>query len=54
MRNESECCASGSCEVCRRPSGYSRERREQIVRELSSYEPPWARERRREEARRTS
>jgi hypothetical protein len=39
----SECCASGSCEVCRRPSGYSHERREQIKRDWESYEPPWVR-----------
>ena len=31
-----ECCASGSCEVCRRPSGYSQAFRE----ELRDYEPP--------------
>lgn len=43
-----ECCASGSCEVCRRTHGYSRERREQIRRELDGYEPPWVRQHRRE------
>jgi hypothetical protein len=44
----SECCASGSCEVCCHPSGYSRERREQIRRDMETYEPPWVREHRRE------
>ncbi|QDH91861.1 hypothetical protein SEA_PHRAPPUCCINO_186 [Mycobacterium phage Phrappuccino] len=43
-----ECCASGSCEVCRGPSGYSSERREQIRRDLADYDPPWVREHRRE------
>lgn len=43
IRNE--CCASGSCEVCRRPSGYSHEHREKIVREYRDYDPPWVRER---------
>lgn len=48
-----ECCASGSCEVCRRPSGgYSREQREQITIDRDSYDPPWVRERKREDARR--
>lgn len=42
-----ECCASGSCEVCRRPSGYGWERREQIARDFREYDPPWVRERRR-------
>jgi len=41
----SECCASGSCEVCRRPQGYSRERREQVAREYQEYDPPWVRRR---------
>lgn len=42
-----ECCASGSCEVCRLPSGgYGREQREQIAREFCEYDPPWVRERR--------
>lgn len=44
----SECCASGSCEICRRPRGYSRERREQIARDREIYDPPWVREHRRE------
>ena len=53
MSESYECCASGSCEVCRRPSGgYSREQREKINRErdraLDSYEPPWVRQRKRE------
>ena len=43
-----ECCASGSCEVCHRPSGYSQRQR----REARDYEPPWVRERRREDERR--
>jgi len=43
-----ECCASGSCEVCRRPQGYSRQRREQIEREQRGYEPPWVRAHKRE------
>lgn len=46
----SECCASGSCEVCRAPSGYSRERREQISRDYWEYDPPWVRDQRRWEA----
>jgi hypothetical protein len=45
----SDCCASGSCEVCRHPSGYSRERREQIRRDYEDYIPPWTRERNRED-----
>lgn len=39
----SECCASGSCEVCRRPQGYSRERREQIRRDMENFVPIWRR-----------
>ena len=39
-----ECCESGSCEVCRRPSGYSQSQRE----ELRDYEPPWVRQHERE------
>lgn len=38
----SECCASGSCEVCRRPVGYTQEYRDRI----RDYEPPWVRTRR--------
>ena len=41
-----ECCASGSCEVCRRPSGYSGEQREQFERDMRDYEPPWVRQHR--------
>lgn len=48
MSDDSECCASGSCEVCRRPSGYSREQREQINRDRDSYDPPWVRQHERE------
>jgi len=48
MSESDECCASGSCEVCRRPVGYSRERREQINLEQDNYEPPWVRQRKRE------
>ena len=40
----SECCASGSCEVCRRPVGYSSDRREQIRRDLEEFVPIWQRE----------
>ena len=40
----SECCASGSCEVYRRPVGYTQEYRDQI----RDYEPPWMRARREE------
>lgn len=40
----SECCASGSCEICRRPVGYSQEYRDEIL----DYEPPWVRQRREE------
>ena len=43
----SECCASGSCEVCRAPSGCSREYGERIRRDYREYNPPWVRERRR-------
>jgi hypothetical protein len=44
---EYECCASGSCEVCRRPEGgYSPARREQIRKDSEGYDPPWVRERR--------
>ena len=43
----SECCASGSCEVCRTPSGYSREYEERIRRDYREYELPWVREQRR-------
>ena len=39
-----ECCESGSCEVCRRPSGYSQSQRE----ELRDYDPPWMRQHDRE------
>lgn len=46
--DEYECCASGSCEVCRRPQGYSRERRERLSREAREYEPPWVTEHKRE------
>jgi len=42
----SECCASGSCEVCRRPRGYSREQREQIRREMRYFVPTWRRDER--------
>ncbi len=44
MSAEDECCASGSCEVCRRPRGYSREQREQIARDLDDFVPIWRRE----------
>lgn len=44
----SECCASGSCEVCRMPQGYSPEQREQIKREAETYDPPWVRQHQRE------
>lgn len=40
----SECCASGTCEVCRAPQGYSREFRQ----EIRDYEPPWVRRRKEE------
>ena len=39
-----ECCASGSCEVCRRPTGYTQRQRE----ETQDYEPPWMRQHDRE------
>lgn len=39
-----ECCASGSCEVCRRPMGYSRAYGE----EVAEYEPPWVAQHREE------
>ena len=39
-----ECCASGSCEVCRRPTGYTQRQREEIL----DYEPPWMRQHDRE------
>ena len=39
-----ECCASGSCEVCRRPTGYTQRQRE----EIRDYEPPWMRQHDRE------
>lgn len=41
MSSEYECCASGSCEVCRRPSGYSRETRDRLEQERDNYDPPW-------------
>lgn len=41
---DSECCASGSCEVCRMPQGYSRQYRD----EIRDYEPPWVRQHREE------
>jgi hypothetical protein len=47
-----ECCASGSCEVCRRPQGYSREQRAHAERVMDTYEPPWVRQRKREDAER--
>jgi len=40
----SECCASGSCEVCRAPQGYTQAFRE----EVRDYEPPWVRQHERE------
>ena len=40
----SECCASGSCEVCRNPVGYTQDYRD----EISDYEPPWVRQHREE------
>jgi len=46
---EYECCASGSCEVCRRPQGYSHTERERMTRELRDYDPPWVRERLRDD-----
>jgi hypothetical protein len=52
MDDDFECCASGSCEVCRRPQGCSREQREEIARVMETYDPPWVRERKREDARR--
>ena len=39
-----ECCASGSCEVCRRPTGYTQRQREEML----DYEPPWVRQHDRE------
>lgn len=32
-----ECCASGSCEVCRRPSGYSSEYRDRMNRDRDEW-----------------
>lgn len=37
--DEVECCASGSCEVCRRPQGYSRGQREQLARDFNAPNP---------------
>lgn len=42
----SECCASGSCEICRAPQGYPREYRESLRND--DYEPPWVRQHREE------
>ena len=42
-----ECCASGSCEECRGPRGYSSEQRQRVADEYRDYDPPWVRERRR-------
>ena len=39
-----ECCASGSCEVCRQPVGYTAKQRH----EARDYEPPWIEQHRRE------
>lgn len=36
-----ECCASGSCEVCCHPQGYSSEQREQISRDMENFVPIW-------------
>jgi hypothetical protein len=41
-----ECCASGSCEVCRRPQGYTPEQRQRIAdlqRKISEAEYRWDR-----------
>jgi hypothetical protein len=43
----SECCASGSCEVCRRPVGYTGYTQQQRD-ELRDYDPPWVRQHQRE------
>lgn len=44
MSDDYECCASGSCEVCRRPVGYTQAQREKI----RDCEPPWVRQHREE------
>ena len=40
----SECCASGSCEVCRRPQGYSPADRERFRRNAEEWEAATRRE----------